>query len=289
QIRANWKLPKPDQLEIKVPLQDGPPGPATVLIKQYGMTKPDEITLRVYSEAAHLDRFAINAGDQEGVLTGTRLDEVSSLDLKGIHFLPVALSRANQTDELRLSAPNASATDMQPEQKLMRVLEVSTTIEAPRPKVTLISKSIQSPIASPIHLENQDDLPQDGRLSFALKTEIPDTFPRTEKIEVAASDRSFNVLLSVSDGNLILQDARSVLAILEPLKQFGPSAFGPLRFRPVASDGLKGDWQPLVSLVRMPSLNEIRCPIEPDQQCTLEGANLFLIESIASDAEFKHA
>jgi len=261
------------------------------------MTEPDKITLRVYSEAAHLERFAINAGDQEGVLTGTRLDEVSSVDLKGIHFLPVALSRANQTDELRLSAPYASATDMQPEQKLMasvslkdgRVLEVSTTIEAPRPKVTLISKSIQSPIASPIHLENQDDLPQDGRLSFALKTEIPDTFPRTEKIEVAASDRSFNVLLSVSDGNLILQDARSVLAILEPLKQFGPSAFGPLRFRPVASDGLKGDWQPLVSLVRMPSLNEIRCPTEPDQQCTLEGANLFLIESIASDAEFKHA
>ena len=296
QIRANWKLPKPDQLEIKVPLQDGTAGPATLLIKQYGMTKPDEITLRVYSEAAHLDRFAINAGDQEGVLTGTRLDEVASLDLKGIHFLPVALSRANQTDELRLSAPNASATDMQPEQKLIasvslrdgRVLEVSTTIEAPRPKVTLISKSIQSPIASPIHLENQDDLPQDGRLSFALKTEIPDTFPRTEKIEVAAGDSSFNVLLSVSDGNLVLQDAHSALAILEPLKQFGPSAFGPLRFRPVASDGLKGDWQPLVSLVRMPSLNEVRCPTEPDQQCTLEGANLFLIESIASDAEFKH-
>src|SRR2546421_133840 len=297
QIRANWKLPKPDQLEIKVPLQDGTAGPATLLIKQYGMTKPDEITLRVYSEAAHLERFAINAGDQEGVLTGTRLDEVASLDLKGIHFLPVALSRANQTDELRLSVPNASATDMQPEQKLIasvslkdgRVLEAPTTIEAPRPKVTLISKSIQSPIASPIHLENQDDLPQDGRLSFALKTEIPDTFPRTEKIEVAAGDSSFNVLLSVSDGNLVLQDAHSALAILEPLKQFGPSAFGPLRFRPVASDGLKGDWQPLVSLVRMPSLNEVRCPTEPDQQCTLEGANLFLIESIASDAEFKHA
>ena len=38
----------------------------------------------------------------------------------------------------------------------------------------------------------------------------------------------------------------------------------------------------------MPSLNEIRCPTEPEQQCTLEGANLFLIESIASDADFKH-
>src|SRR5437764_13462439 len=97
-----------------------------------------------------------------------------------------------------------------------RVLELPTTIEPPRPKVTLISKSIQSPIASPIHLENQDDLPQDGRLSFALKTEIPDTFPRTEKIEVAASDRSFNDLLSVSDGTLILQDSGSILTIMDP-------------------------------------------------------------------------
>src|SRR6266852_7085800 len=137
---------------------------------------------------------------------------------------------------------------MQPEQKLIasvslkdgRVLELPTTIEPPRPKVTLISKSIQNPIASPIHLENQDDLPQDGRLSFVLKTEIPDMFPRTEKIEVAAGDSTFNVLLSVDDGNLVLQDVHSVLAILDPFKQFGTSAFGPLRFRPVAADGLKG-------------------------------------------------
>src|SRR5207249_8349965 len=67
-----------------------------------------------------------------------------------------------------------------------------------------------------------------GTLSFSscsVRLSDLNSFPtrrssdlRTEKIEVAASDRSFNVLLSVSDGNLILQDARSVLAILEPLK-----------------------------------------------------------------------
>jgi hypothetical protein len=296
EIQATWKLLKPDELEVRIPLQGASAGHATFLIRESGVTKPDEVALHAYSEAAHLEHFAINAGDRQGVLTGTRLDEVANLDLDGIHFLPVGLSRTNQTDELRLSAPNASAPDVAPDQKMVasvtlkdgRVLELPTTIEPRRPKVTLIGKSIQSPFASPIHLENQDDLPQDGRLSFVLKTEIPDTFPRTEKIEVAADDSSFNVLLSVDDGNLVLQDAHSVLAILDPLKQFGASAFGPLRFRPVAADRLKGDWQPLVSLVRMPSLNEIRCPTEPDQQCTLKGANLFLIESIASDADFKH-
>jgi hypothetical protein len=296
EIQATWKLLKSDELEIRIPLQGASAGHATFLIKESGVTKPDEVALHAYSEAAHLEHFAINAGDREGVLSGTRLDEVANLDLDGIHFLPAGLSRANQTDELRLSAPNASAPDVGPEQKMVasvrlqdgRVLELPTTIEPPRPKVTLISKNIQSPIALPIHLENQDDLPQDGRLSFVLKTETPETFPRTEKIEVAAGDSSFNALLSVDDGNLVLQDVHSVLAILDPLKQFGASAFGPLRFRPVAADGLKGDWQPLVSLVRMPSLNEIRCPTEPDQPCTLKGANLFLIESIASDAEFKY-
>jgi hypothetical protein len=296
ETQAVWKLLKPDELEIRIPLQNVNPGSVTFLIKQSGITKPDEVALHAYSEAAHLERFAINAGDRQGVLTGTRLDEVANLELNGVHFLPAGLSRANQTDELRLSAPNAAAPDVVPGQKIVasvrlkdgRVLELPTTIEPPRPKVTLISKSIQRPIASPIRLENQDDLPQDGRLSFVLKTEIPDMFPRTEKIEVAAGDGSFNILLAVDDGNLVLQDVHSVLAILDPFKQFGTSAFGPLRFRPVTADGLKGDWQPLVSLVRMPSLNEIRCPTEPDRQCTLKGANLFLIESIASDAEFKH-
>jgi len=296
EIEATWKSTKPEELEVRVPLQGANPGPVTFLISQSGLSKPDVIAMHAFSEAAHLERFAVNAGDREGLLTGTRLDEVSKLNLNGIAFVPAALSRTNQTDELRLSTADASASDLQPGQDVLasvtlkddRHLELPTKVGPPRPKVTLISKSIQKPIVSPIHLESDDDLPQDGRLSFVLKTEIPDSFPRNEKIEVAAGDGSFNVFLNLADGNLILQDVRTVVATLDPLKQFGPSAFGALRFRPVAADGLKGDWQPLVSLVRVPSLNEIRCPTEPDQPCTLKGANLFLIDSIASDAEFKH-
>ena len=79
-----------------------------------------------------------------------------------------------------------------------------------------------------------------------------------------------------------------MLAVLDPLKSFGPSAFGPLQFRPVDADGAKGDWQPLVMLVRLPSLKDIRCPDSPDKQCTLNGTNLFLIDSVASDAQFTH-
>jgi hypothetical protein len=58
--------------------------------------------------------------------------------------------------------------------------------------------------------------------------------------------------------------------------------------RAVDADGEKGDWQPLASLVRIPSLKEVRCPDSPDKQCSLRGTNLFLIDSVASDSQFTH-
>ena len=172
-----------------------------------------------------------------------------------------------------------------------RVLELQTTVEAPRPKVSIISKSVQASqgaTRSAIRLANQDDLPQNGRLLFFLKAETPATFARTEKIEVGTEDESVHVLLSFTDGNLTLQDPKTAVAVLDPLKSFGPSAFGPLRFRPVDANGVAGDWHPLVNLVRIPTLKEIRCPDSPDKQCTLSGTNLFLIDSVASDAQFTH-
>ena len=295
EIQATWKLNNPNELEVQIPLQGASPGQMTLQITQWGRSKSEEISLHAFSEAAHLERFAISAGDGEGILIGTRLDEVSKLDLNGISFVPTDLFRTNLTDELRLTTSNPSTADLKPGQEILasvtlkdgRRLDLSTKMGPPRPRVTLISKSVQSPSISPIHLESADDLPQNGRLSFLLKTELPEAFPRGEKIEVAVGDSSFSVLLNVDDGSLVLQHVRTVLATLDPLKQLGVSAFGQIRFRPVAADGLKGDWQNLVTLVRVPSLSEIRCPTEADQQCTLKGVNLFLIDAIATDAEFK--
>jgi len=85
-----------------------------------------------------------------------------------------------------------------------------------------------------------------------------------------------------------MQDAQTVMAIFEPLKSFGPSAFGQLRFRAISEEGRRGDWIPLATLVRLPSLKEVRCPDSPDKQCRLSGSSLFLIESVASDPQFTH-
>ncbi|MGA2428295.1 MAG: hypothetical protein ABSH13_07325 [Candidatus Acidiferrum sp.] len=296
-VKTTWKATKPDELELKVALKDQPAGRMTIKLQQFGQPKPDELALLAYSEAAHLEGFTINAGDQQGVLKGTRLDEVDHFELNGIHFVPAKLVRENEKDELDLSAAQPDTAALRPDQALVakvalkdgRVLDLPTKVEAPRPKVTLVSKNIQlGSTPSSISLGSQDELPLDGQISFLLKTEIPDKFPRTERIEVATTDEAFSVLLNMTDGSLFLRDSESVLAVFDPHKAFGPSAFGPLRFRPVEADGTKGDWQPLATLVRVPALKEIRCPDSADKPCQLSGTNLFLIDSVASDQQFAH-
>ena len=297
ELKTSWKLGKPEELEIKVALKDQPAGPMKLKLHQFGLGHPDEVAVQAYSEAAHLESFVINAGDAQGILKGSRLDAVERFELKGARFVPAKLTRANEKDELRLAVNEVNPPALQPNERLVahvalkdgRVLELPTIVEAPRPKVTLVSKNIRpGAVPSAISLGSQDELPLDGQISFLLKTEIPNKFSRSEKIEVATVDESFSVMLSFSDGSLVLRDSENVVATLEPLKAFGPSAFGPLQFRPMDPDGGKGDWQTLSVLVRLPLLKEIRCSASPDRPCQLSGTNLYLIDSVASDPQFTH-
>jgi hypothetical protein len=297
ELKTTWKAVSPDEIEVHVPLKGEGTGLVTIAVKQAGMAKPDDISLLAYAEAAHLDGFSFNQGDSQAVLVGTRLDEVKSLKLNGVDFVPGKLTRDQQKDELPLLAPNVPASALTADQSLIahvalkdgRVLDLQTTVEPPRPRLTLIGKSIQAGTTrSAIRFASQDQLPDTAQLSFFLKSEIPESFPRNEKIEVATEDDAFHVQLSIADGSLVLQDAQTVMAVLDPAKSFGLSAFGALRFRPVSADGTKGQWQPLVRLVRIPTLKEVRCPDAPDQPCRLSGTNLFLLDSVASDAQFTH-
>ena len=297
-LKATWKAEGTDELEVEIPLKDETAGKLKLKLKQYGLAKPDIFTLHTFAEAAQLDRFSFDAGDRDGVLTGMRLDEVQSFELDGVHFAPGKLSHVKQEETLELAAPGVAATAaLQPDENLVahatlkdgRELDLPVVVAPPRPRVALVSKSVQ-PGAVPffIQLGNNDELPQDGRLSLFLKSEVPSEFPRTEKVEVATVDNSYDVLLDVAAGNLVLEDPQSVLAVFDPLKNFGPSAFGPLHFRAVDSDGATGDWQPLANLVRIPALKNVQCPVAPDKQCTLTGTNLFLLDSVASDPQFKN-
>jgi hypothetical protein len=312
-VNLPWKVSKPDELEIKVPLQNAAAGSLKMYINKFGLHEPDEISLHTFAEAGRLDSLTIYAGDSDAVLKGTRLDQVASMELAGINFQPGALSRANQHDELKLTTQDATVkTKLEVGQSLTaqvtlkdtRTLDLKIMVAAPRPKVTLLSKSVQMENTDPppiIRLGNPDELPQDGRLNFFLKAQVPETFSPSTKVEVATADESFHVLLTVKDGNLTLQDSKTVFAVLDPMKLLGPSAFGPLKLRAVGADGVEGDWQPLVNLVRMPELKAIHCttlakpvpprvaaekPDLPESQCTLTGDKLFLIDAISADPDF---
>jgi len=296
-LPAEWKSPKPDELEVKVPLQNASAGSLTMSIKKYGLREADEIPLHTYAEAARLDSFTIHAGDLEGVLKGTRLDQVSALELHGLHFAPESLARANQQDELKLTSHDtADNSNLHPGDVIVahitlkdgRVLDLKTDIRAWRPKVSLLNKSVQLDDTAPplVHLGSADELPQDARLNFVLHAQVPETFLPSEKIEVSTADESFRVLLGFKDGNLTMQDSKTVFAVLDPMKLLGPSAFGPLKFRPIMGDGIEGDWQPLVNLVRIPVLKGVRCVPAPEKQCTLSGDKLFLLDAVSTDPDF---
>jgi hypothetical protein len=300
-LTAEWKNSKPDELELKVPLQKASAGWVTMQIKKFGLREVDEIPLHTYAEAGRLDSFGIHAGDADGVLKGTRLDQVATLEIDRLHFAPDSLTRANQQDELKLVSPDAPVrTKLHAGDSIVvhvtlkdgRALDLKTEVEAPRPAVSVLTKSIQldqSSSPSAVRLGSPEELPQDGRLNFFLKTQVPETFPPTERIEVATADESFRVLLSFKDSNLTLQDTKTVLAVLDPMRLLGPSAFGPLKFRPVAGDGTDGDWQPLVNLVRIPMLRAVRCVPGPEKQGTLSGDKLFLLDSVSADADFANS
>ncbi len=297
-LKASYKLIKDDELQVQLPLQDAAPGRITVMLRQAGLPSPDQVHVQAYPEAAHLRSFTIHAGDQTGILEGSQLDEVSKFSILGVAFVPQELSRKQGGEELVLKA-SGSAAALEAGQTVTakvvlkdgRKLDLVTTIERARPKVTLVGKSFQlGPSAgpTPIHLSNQDELPQDSILTFVLRAEVPAEWSRTQKLEVGAADGEFGVSLSVEDGSLTLQDESTVLATLNPLKSFGPSAFGALRFRAVGDDGAVGDWQPLGALVRIPTLKEVRCPPVPDRPCSLIGTDLFLLESVAATSSFRN-
>jgi hypothetical protein len=296
QLQAEWKAVTPNEVELKLPLQEAKPGAMTLLVTQHGVSQPVPVSLHAFADAAHLDRFSIHAGDSQGVLYGSRLDEVAGLSIKGLAFVPGKLTGGKGSDQLPMVTqdPQAAATLTSQESlkaqvslKDGRLFDLAVLVDEPRPKVELIGRSVQPSVAgnhSNIELSDANELPQDAKLIFSLRARNPAVFTRDETLEVATTDQSFSTSLSIGNG-IMLQNASVAVAALDPSKAFGFSASGPLQFRVVA-DGIAGDWQPLATLVRLPVLRDLKCPATPELACKLSGSNLFLVEAISADPKF---
>jgi hypothetical protein len=300
ELKVDWKTTRPDEVEVKLPLQDAAPGAMTLLVTQFGAPQADPILIHTFADAGHFDGFSLHAGDIVGVLKGSRLDEVASLTLKGNTFIPGELSTKYGIDELPLVAQDPQlVAALKPEHLIAakialkdgRMISVAGTVEAPRPAVKLIGMEVQSSpsvAASNIQLADQSELPQDALLTFSLRAISPAAFTRDETLEVATGDETALVSLSFANGGMMLENSQVAVATLNPARAFGGSAFGPLQFR-INAKGIAGDWLPLANLVRLPTLKDLKCPATAELACKLTGSNLFLIDSVSSDPKFVQA
>lgn len=300
ELKIDWKKLKPDEVELKLPLENAPPGQATLLVRQYGAEQPVAVPVQTFAEAGRFDGFTLHAGDAQGTLKGSHLEEVDGLALRNLIFKAGDLASHPSGDELALVAVDpAAAAALKPERALEarvtlkdgRVLPVTANIEAPRPRVVLLNKSLRLPDAlraSNITLADPGELPQGAVLEFALRSPAPASFTHDETVEVATVDESYNTILGLANGGLALENAHVAVATLEPAKAFGTAAFGPLKFR-IDAKGVSSEWQPLANLVRLPQLKALECPPSSDLACKLSGDNLYLIDSVAGDEQFTDA
>jgi len=300
ELKADWKSVKGNEVEIKLPLQDATAGELTLLVKQFGVDEAQPVAVRVFADAGRFDGFAMHTGESRGVLKGSRLDDIATLTVKNVVFVPADASLRTAVDELPMVARDPSAAlALRPEHAVTasvtlvdgRSLPLTATIDAPRPRISLIGKNVQpSPTFNDSHMELTDtsEVPQDATLNFSLRAFVPAAFTRDAVIEVATTDEAFSTALTLANGGLTLENAQVAVASLNPARAFGTSAFGPLKLR-VTVKGVAGDWQPLASVVRLPMLEKLQCPETPDLACKLTGTNLFLIEAVSGNADFAHS
>lgn len=273
--KQEWKqADRPNTVDVTVDVPERASGAMHLAIRQYGEAKPEIVNPVAYGEAAKVESLHYHAGDEFAMLEGSGLDHVRSLELGGVSFQSAGQSSG---DGLRLAIPAGGArpkltAGASAEAHVVlqdgRNLPVKLKVEAARPSLTLINRVRMPAVtrtdsALPIKLSSENDLPISDELVFSVKSDQP--FARDSAIELASPDDSLHTKLSLENANreskpaLVLQDPKTLVATVQPVKLFGRSAFGPIRFRAVAPDGTTGDWIPLVTLVRLPSITGVAC------------------------------
>jgi hypothetical protein len=253
ELTIPFKLqPKPDQpnlIALTLPLDhDQTPGDLHLAIQQYDQPKADELSARTFSEPAKVTSIELHAGDKTLVLNGTRLAEIDKLTLGDLVFTPAPDASydiqptdpaAAATLHFALSA-NAPAPPTHVNDHLTaaialhdgRSLTLPVIVSSARPVISILRKSATPFPNSDIVLSNADDLPLTSLLTFTLKS--PNPFPRNGQIEIETLDGTLRTVLTLApSGGLLLQDPHTVVATLDPLRSFGPSAFGALRLRAI--------------------------------------------------------
>lgn len=276
-------------LALDVSLKTVQPGGYALTVKQYGGKDVEKIPLTAYDAGINFDTIKIHVGDDAFVMTGRGLKDVVSVELAKQTFMPAGDGNDDETLHLHAGAGVSPENGSEATVKLKdgRTMPVKVSAEAARPTLELLSfKATPEPRegAIPVTLGAKDDIALDGKLTFVVQTK--DVFSRSQTVEVATANGAVKTTLSMASNTLVLQDDHTAVATLNPLKAFGESAFGKLVMRPVAQDGTPRDRTGLGVLVRAPKITAIHCTTTDAPTCTVDGSQLFLVQSFAAGKDF---
>jgi hypothetical protein len=292
---VTWKQTGQHGIIVTLPMEKSDPGRVTVLIKGAEDVAPASVALRAYREAGSLDDFILQAGEDEALLTGSRLDQVVSVTVGAATFQPGALTRIEKQDRLTLRATDAAAaqalTGSKPQSADVvfeggRHRKVDVTIAARRSTAVLVRVTAQVPARDgtvPITLPATQVFAQDARLTFAFNSGDSAALSGRETIEVATVDGRFATMILPGKG-YDLQDATTGIVSFNTAEALGPTAYGPLRFR-VVTDDTASTWTPLATIVRLPEIRAVACG--RTRECRVNGNRLFLIKAIAANRDLK--
>jgi hypothetical protein len=259
----------------------------TLNVARFGSAPPDAIPLTARLEASGLDRFVIHEGDRDGVLEGTRLDQVKGIEWRGLHFTIGALSRAGDGDRLAMAADGpVPAGEGEAVVRLRdgRSVKLAVRAAAPRPVATILSRAATAArTTNGLAITLPDGvLPAEGGIDFSFQV-TRGALGDGGTVEIAGADGPTGKL-GFADGALQRVSGDVVVAHFAPRGLLGASVAGPLRFR-LIEDGAAGDWQPLVTIVRLPVLTGLACPAD-GTRCTLSGHALFVVAAISDTPDF---
>jgi hypothetical protein len=296
-LPVTWKQSGPASIVATLPLQKTAPGPVSIVVEGVSGMAPATVTLNAVQEAGSLDELVFNAGDDEAVLTGSRLDQVKSVTLAGLAFRPGALTRVDKQDRLTLVpddllAAHAMAIGRTVTADIVfaggRHKSLAVTIGLPQAGATLVRISAQAPPREgmvPIALRTEGLFAQDARLTFAFHLESAAALNGAETVEIDTADGRAVAAITAGKG-YDLQDGTTGIVTFDPATALGPLAYGALRFR-IMRDGVASSWTHLATVVRLPEIRRATCA--RGNGCTLAGERLFLIKAIASNDQFEPA
>ena len=292
---VTWKQSGPRGIVATLPLQKTSPGQVSIVVQGLAGVAPVTLTLSTLQEAGSLDELVFHAGDDEAVLTGSRLDQVKSVTLGGLAFQPGALSRVDKQDRLTLVPADPMAAHALVAGRTVtadvvfaagRHKALAVTIDQPQVAATLVRISGQSPPrvgTVAVALRTEGVFAQDSRLTFAFRLDGAAPLNGMETVEIGTADGRVSASVTAGKG-YDLQDASTGIVTFDPATALGPLAYGGLRFR-VVRDGVSSSWTHLATVARLPEVRRLAC--SRGSGCTLSGDRLFLIKALATNEQFE--